>query len=243
MTAGMLMAPWRRLCTILVAGLFPLLAGCQNLGKEHEARKIPQFGVIDPDQTRELQMVSHPPYIVEPPDELEVSVRPASPDLTVSTVVVQADGNLDLGFAGDVYAAGLSLAQIEQKIAQQLATISGSKGPRGGYQVSVRLVNGSQSKSYYVLGTVTTQGKFPITGNETVLDAILAAGLRSNSMPEKAYLVRPHPAGGHDQVLAIDWCGIRDRGDTLTNYQVLPGDRIIVPGGRAPGLLGTLFGG
>ena len=136
-----------------------------------------------------------------------------------------------------------TLEQVEQKIAQHLTANAGSRPPRQPYQVSVRLVNGSQSKFYYVLGTVTTQGRFPITGNDTVLDAILAAGLRTNSLPEKAYLVRPHPAGGEDQVFRIDWFGIKERGDTLTNYQVFPGDRIVVPGGRAPGLLSTLLGG
>src|SRR5581483_10996986 len=96
-------------------------------------------------------------------------------------------------------------------------------------EVSVRLVNGTTSKSYYVIGTVTTQGRFPITGNETVLDAILQAGLRVNSLPEKAYLARPRPAGGPDQILRIDWERIKV-GDTLTNYQLMPGDRIVVPG-------------
>ena len=242
MNARMLTALRRRRFSLL-AGLLPLLAGCQSLGIAHAARKIPQYGIIDPEQPRELQMVSMPPYVVEPPDELEVSIRPAVPDLTLTTVTIQIDGNIDLGFAGDVYVAGLTLEQIEQKIAQHLTTRAGRNRPRQPYQVSVRLVNGSASKSYYVLGTVTTQGKFPITGNETVLDGILAAGLRTNSLPEKAYLVRPHPAGGPDQILMIDWFGIRDRGDNLTNYQLFPGDRIIVPGGRAPGLLSTLLGG
>ena len=94
-----------------------------------------------------------------------------------------------------------------------------------------------------MLGTVSTQGKFPIKGNETVLDAILQAGLKSNSLPEKAYLVRPHPAGGCDQVLRIDWCAIKERGETITNYQLFPGDRVVVPGTHAPGLIGTLLGG
>ena len=76
-----------------------------------------------------------------------------------------------------------------------------------------------------------------------IFGAILAAGLRTNSLPEKAYLVRPHPAGGPDTILKIDWFGIKDRGDTLTNYQIFPGDRIIVPGGKPPGLLSTLLGG
>ena len=29
----------------------------------------------------------------------------------------------------------------------------------------------------------------------------------------------------------------------MTNYQIFPGDRLVVPGGRPPGLLGSLFGG
>ena len=107
----------------------------------------------------------------------------------------------------------------------------------------MRLSAGSQSKVYYVMGTVSTQGKFPVKGNETVLEVILAAGLKSNSVPEKSYLVRPHPTGGPDLVFKIDWCGIRDRGDTTTNYQIFPGDRIVVPGTRPPGLISTLLGG
>ncbi len=186
-----------------------------------------------------------PPYVVEPPDELELAVKPAISDFSLTTVVVQSDGNIDLGYPGDVYVAGLTLAQIEQKLAQHLEAYSAAHGgnPRQRLDVSVRLVNGSQSKNYYVLGTVSNQGKFPITGNETVLDGILAAGLRSNSLPERAYLVRPRPAGAGDQIFKIDWIGIKERGDTLTNYQLFPGDRIVVPGGKPPSLLGSLLGG
>ncbi len=224
--------------------LIPFAAGCQ-LGANHSAKHVPQFGIIDPHQPKELEMVSMPPYVVEPPDELEVAVKPAVPDLTITTLTVQADGNLDLGYAGDVYVAGLTLGQIEQKLAQHLYAYSTSHGgnQKQTFDVSVRLVNGSQSKFYYVLGTVSNQGKFPITGGETVLDGILAAGLRSNSLPDKAYLVRPHPSGAGDHVLKIDWIGIKDRGDTTTNYQLFPGDRIIVPGGKPPSVLSSLLGG
>jgi polysaccharide export outer membrane protein len=93
-----------------------------------------------------------------------------------------------------------------------------------------------------VIGTVTTPGRVKSNANDTVLDAILQAGLKSNSLPEKAYLVRPHPLGGQEQVYKIDWFGIKDRGDTLTNYQVFPGDRIVVPGTKPPGLISSLLG-
>jgi polysaccharide export outer membrane protein len=181
--------------------------------------------------------------VVAPRDDLEVAVKPNVPDLTHPTFVVQPDGTIDLDYAGELYVVGLTLAQVETKIAQALTVYAGPNRPPDPYKVSVRLIGSSPSRSYYVIGTVTTQGRFPITGTETVLDAILQAGLRPNSLPQKAYLVRPHPAGGPDQVLRIDWFGIKDRGDTLTNYQILPGDRIIVPGGKPPGVLSNLLGG
>ena len=240
MPARMPTARTRALGIALAAGL----AGCQALDR-HAADKVPQLGWIDVHQPRELQLVSHPPYVVEPTDELEIAARPATFDLATGPFVVQADGNIDLGFDGDVYVAGLTLDQVELKVAQHLAGVADRRKMKveGPIEVSARLVNSSQSKVYYVLGTVSSQSSVPATGNETVLDAILRAGLRANSLPEKSYLVRPHPLGGPDLILRIDWIGITQRGDTLTNYQVLPGDRIYVPGGRPPGLLSTLFGG
>lgn len=216
--------------------------GCRTLN-DHAEKKIPHLGVYDPDQPRELHMVSLPTYVIEPPDELEVSVRPASLEIMQATLTVQTDGVIDLGFYGDVYVAGMTLAQAEQKVAEQVVAVAAQRhlSVRDPVQVSVRLINGTQSKRYYVLGTVTNQGSFAATGNETVLDAILQAGLRSNSIPEKAFLARPSPIGGPCQILRIDWEQIQS-GNTMTNYQVLPGDRIVVPGGKAPSALGALLG-
>jgi polysaccharide biosynthesis/export protein len=242
MLAGMRLSPRRR--SLLLASLVMLpLTGCRGLGKKHEANHIPQFGTIDPGQPGELRKVSQSAYLIEPPDELEIASQPPSPDLGQTTFVVQADGNVDLGFAGDAYVSGLTLAEAEERIAVQLNDAARNQDPKPAkpYRVSVRLATG-QSKYYYVLGTVGTQGKFKANANDTVLDAILQAGLKSNSLPEKAYLVRPHPLGGDDQIYKIDWCGIKDRGDTLTNYQVLPGDRIVVPGTKPPGLISSLLG-
>ncbi len=236
--------PARSFCSILplilVLAPLALATGC-GMMDEHREKKIPHYGCYDPNQPRELQMVSLPPYVVEPPDELEIAVRPATLDLPLTSVIVRPDGNIDLGFAGELYVSGLTMEEVERKLVQHFTGIAMAKGVRDPVHVSVRLVSGSQSKQYYVLGTVSSPGAFPITGGETVLDGILRAGLRTNSLPEKAYLARPHPAGGADQLLRIDWERIQN-GETFTNYQLLPGDRIIIPGGKPPGLLSTLFG-
>jgi polysaccharide export outer membrane protein len=216
------------------------------MARKHEANRIPQYGVIDPHQPRELHKSPYPPYVIEPPDELEIAIRPPLPDGSPSTFVVQPDGFVDLGFAGDVFVAGLTLADAEERIAlhlvEQKKPDNADPLPNQKYEVSVRLAN-NQSKFYYVMGAVGNQGRFKCTGNETVLDAVLQAGLRSNSLPDKTYVSRPHPAGGPDIILKVDWFGIRDRGDTLTNYQLQPGDRVIVPGTKPPGVLGSLLGG
>ncbi len=220
-----------------------MVSGCSSMARKHEAERIPQYGVIDPNQPRELHKSPFPPYVIEPPDELEIGIRPPLPDGTPSSFVVQPDGFVDLGFVGDVFLAGVTLSEAEERIAAHLA--DQKKGTDGDtkatYEVSVRLAN-NQSKFFYVLGAVGNQGRFKCTGNETVLDAVLQAGLRSNSLPDKMYVSRPHPAGGPDVILKVDWFGVRDRGDTLTNYQLIPGDRLIVPGTKPPGVLGSLLG-
>ena len=179
---------------------------------------------------------------ISPPDELKVVIKPATEDATPSTVVVQPDGLIDLGFVGSVYVVGLTPAEAEERIAEHLDALPRKEGePKEKHQVSVRLAN-NQSKFYYVLGSVGNQGRYKLTGEETVLDAIMQSTLRSNSKPDKAFLVRPSNPEGEGTTYFIDWEAITEKGDVRTNYQILPGDRIVVPGGPPEGLLSDLFG-
>src|SRR6516225_11179712 len=100
MIARMHSAPCRRTLILLGSLAFVLVSGCAGMGRRHEARKIPEHGFIDPEQPRELEKVTMPRYIVEPPDELEVSIKPTPPDWIQTNIVVQQDGIIDLGFVG-----------------------------------------------------------------------------------------------------------------------------------------------
>jgi polysaccharide export outer membrane protein len=72
--------------------------------------------------------------------------------------------------------------------------------------------------------------RLPITGNETILDAIAqVSGLTPVSNKHRIRLARPSPAcAPEDQVLAVDWEAITTRGRTETNYQLQPGDRVYI---------------
>ena len=96
-------------------------------------------------------------------------------------------------------------------------------------RISVRLVNWA-SKRFYVLGEVNSPGFYSYTGTEDVLFAITeAGGLTSKADPHQIILVRPTPCGSCKIVLKTCYNHIVQLGDTSTNYQILPGDRVFVP--------------
>ncbi|APW62195.1 polysaccharide biosynthesis/export family protein [Paludisphaera borealis] len=90
-------------------------------------------------------------------------------------------------------------------------------------------VTAYNSKNYFVLGDVGAPGKIPISGNETVLDALqFAGGFVATADPKDIRLVRPGRDGKPGKVFKVDLEAIQDRGETATNYQIFPNDRIIV---------------
>jgi polysaccharide biosynthesis/export protein len=74
----------------------------------------------------------------------------------------------------------------------------------------------------------------PITGNETVLDAIGQLQGLSQVSSRKMWIARPssdNPEKG--TILPIDWEAITRRGATATNYQIMPGDRLFIAEDKA----------
>lgn len=138
--------------------------------------------------------------------------------------LVAPDGTVNLATYGQVYVAGMTIPQARAAIEAHLSQFL--EDP----VVSVD-VFAYNSKVYYVV----TQGagfgdqilRFPITGNETVLDAISQVQGLGRFSSKNVWIARPSPSGC-DQILPVRWDEIVAGGGTCTNYQVLPGDRIFV---------------
>jgi polysaccharide biosynthesis/export protein len=235
------------------AGWLALLASCALCGCQ--TVRTPEEKIANSNIPREFHKVTMPDYVVEPPDLLLVEVLEALPGRPISGErLVRPDGKITLGFYGEVYVAGLTLPEVKEKIVLHLRkyisdtqlglvelddaqnpVIDKATGkpkliePRDTNQVFVD-ITAYNSKNYYVEGDVLITGRLPITGNETVLDAIhFAGGLMPTAAPQNIRLVRPAPPGACcEQILPVNLAAITSGGDPTTNYQLMPGDRIVV---------------
>ncbi len=139
--------------------------------------------------------------------------------------LVGMDGTVTLGTYGNILVTGLTVAQARTAIEQHLLQYFDSM------EVSLE-VGGYNSKVYYIV----TQGagfgdgvyRFPMTGNETVLDALSQInGLRPVSS-KKVWIARPTDDPAGVQRLEVCWDNVTANAYARTNYQILPGDRIYV---------------
>ncbi len=141
--------------------------------------------------------------------------------------LVRPDGTISLGNYGEVHVAGMTIPEAKKAVEEQLWKYLWEP------EVSVDIM-GYNSKVYYVILNLSGAGllvhRQPITGNETVLDALGdIGGLPPIASKDRIWVARPSPANqGCDQILPVDLNAIAECGSTATNYQLLPGDRIYV---------------
>ena len=230
----------RPILALIAIATASVLTGCQTV-------KIPEEKIAASNIPRELSMSSHPQHTIEPPDLILVEVLEALPGRPITGErLIYGDGTINLGWYGNLYVAGLTLDEAKEKIVLHLRQFLNDEAlglfrenpetgkleevpPSQSDRVFVDLLS-NNSKYFYVYGDVAAPGRFPITGNERVLDAIgFAGGLTPTAAPQNIRLVRPAPPGAScEQVLPINMAAIVNAGDPTTNYQLFPNDRIVI---------------
>jgi polysaccharide biosynthesis/export protein len=204
---------------------------------------------------RSVESKSGPAPVVEPTDLLIVEVLEALPGRPLSGErLVRPDGTISLGFYGHVHVAGLTLPEIKEKVVLHLQKfltddslglirkdnvgepmLDSSTGKpmmmdaRDSDRVFVDMT-AYNSQVYYVEGDVYYPSRLPYTGHDTVLDVIhYVGGIMPSAERSKIALIRSFPKGSPVKVLPIDYEEITMGTDSTTNYQLLPGDRLVVP--------------
>lgn len=180
---------------------------------------------VAPPMPRELDKHILPPYVVEPGDVL--LIQPAELDSPIrlpGDQPVLPDGTINLGKYGQLVVAGKTVDEIAGMVRGMIECQTHAASP-----IVVRVVT-RVSKVYYVLGEVNAPGAYPLAGRETVLDGLLTAGgLNDRASRKHIILSRPSPPDACRVVLPVCYPDIVQLGDTTTNYQLMPGDRIYVP--------------
>jgi len=157
--------------------------------------------------------------------------------------LVGPDGTVNLRQYGSVYVSGMTVLESKLAIERHLCQFLDSP------EISVD-VGAYNSKTYYIITAGAGMGdnvvRVPVTGNETVLDAISQVQGLSQMSSKEIWIARPAPGEfGCQQIMPVDWDAIAHGGMTSTNYQIMPGDRVFIqadPALTATNLIGKIIG-
>ncbi len=166
--------------------------------------------------TRVLAQQPPQEYTLNPGDVLEITVF-GEGDLSRS-VTIRPDGKINLPLVGDLQAAGLTVAEVTERVTTALKAYV--KNP----QVSV-IVREYPRAYVYMVGAVSRTGQVEIQRGWTVLEVMIVVGVTPRAALRRATLTR-HSNG---QVIPLDLDRLLIKGDRSANMAVEPGDIITVP--------------
>ena len=139
--------------------------------------------------------------------------------------LVGPDGTVTLGIYGNVRVVGMTVPQAKYCIEQYLSQFLDEP------EISVE-VFAYNSKVYYIVTQGAGMGdaiyRFPVTGSETVLDAIAQINGMNQLSSKQIWVARPTDCPDKCQILPVQWDAITAHASAGTNFQILPGDRVFV---------------
>jgi len=195
--------------------------GIINLGSPYGTVKVAGLNV---DQAKEAISNHLQEYLKEPKVSVSLAQLAASQNI-LGQFLVGPDGTITLGSYGQVSVVGKSLNQAKAQIEGYLSEFL--EDP----EISLNVFS-YNSKVYYIVlqGAGLGDGvyRFPITGNETVLDAIAQIQGLEQVSSKKIWIARPSHDNHNVKILPVDWFAVTERGSAETNYQILPGDRVFI---------------
>jgi polysaccharide export outer membrane protein len=158
-------------------------------------------------------------YRIEPGDELEIRF-PLNPEMNRVTLV-RPDGRLSLQFVGEVYAEGLTPAELAQQL-----RVAYSKELR---DPEVSVIVRTMAARVYVDGQIQRPGGYPWSRQITATQAVArAGGLRDTAEDEYLLVLRRRDDGAQEvHRIRLDGQG-EDQGQNADLY-LAPYDLVLVP--------------
>jgi polysaccharide biosynthesis/export protein len=158
-----------------------------------------------------------PDYRIGPRDLLEIKVFEA-PELN-QTVRVAEDGSITLGLVGKVDAAGLTVQDLEKK----LAAVLDQKYTKGAH-VTVFV---KEYQKVTVLGGVGKPGSYELVGSTSILQVISLAGGLTPQATNRSYVYRRDKDGRKTRIV-VDLESLMN-GNEAADIELYANDEVIIP--------------
>lgn len=136
-------------------------------------------------------------------------------------VVVLPDGKISFPLVGEIQAEGRSIEQLRNELESKLERFV----PGVTLSVIVQQVN---SQVVYVIGRVTTPGRFLLTGEINVLQALAMAG-GLNPFAKKGEIKIFRQEDGSTKIFSFNYDAVSTGSDLKQNITLQRGDVIVVP--------------
>jgi len=160
-----------------------------------------------------------PGYVIGVEDVLTV-VYWREKDMS-SDVVVRPDGKISLALLNEVDAAGLTPAQLREKIEE----LSKRFIEEPTVSVIVKAIN---SRKVYITGMINKPGPYPLTGPMTVIQLIATAGgVQEYANSSKIVILRYEK--GKPATYKFNYKEVVDQKNLQQNIELKPGDSVMVP--------------
>ncbi len=176
-----------------------------------------------PSDIKNTENVENVEYKIGVGDTLNVKVW-KNGELSVS-VPVRPDGNISVPLVGDIKAEGASAEVLAAGITKKLESFIRSP------QVTVIVTNPSSStymRRVRLTGAVASPTSIPYQKGMTVMDIVLlAGGVTPFADSDDTKLYRKTSDGV--KIFPVYLKDILEKGDTQSNYNLMPGDIITVP--------------
>jgi polysaccharide biosynthesis/export protein len=185
----------------LVLGVFCLLAA---------------VGISLPGQAQQPAL---PDYTLNPGDQIDIAVWKEL-ELT-KTVIVRPDGKFSFPLAGEIQAAGRTIAQVQLEITNKLKTYI----PEAVVTAAVKELDGYR---VYVIGQVNKAGSYVMNPRMNVLQALtVAGGFTPFAGQNDIIVVRGTGAAQH--VIPFHYTDVVKGRNLNQNIQLEAGDVVVVP--------------
>jgi polysaccharide export outer membrane protein len=184
--------------------------------------------------SRTLLQAQDTAYRIGPRDVLTLTIFAGGEKQNVSSMTVSSQGMINVPFIGSVMAKGLTISQLEDRVAKPLAA---------DYFVNPEInivISEYHSLHYYISGAVGTPGLYEMKSKATLLELIAKAGGVSADHGNIVYILHPSSdrtaSKKQNQNLysdkdpsKVDLNKLLDKGDMSQNIELQTGDVVYIP--------------